>query len=150
MNQPFGNRVIAQIAIVVHDIEAAVERYSRIFGVEKPPVIITDAYEQARTSYHGKPTEARAKLAFFKMGQVEIELIEPIDRPSVWGDVLDQRGEGVHHLAFWVEDTDGALRHLGEHGIQPTQQGQFTGGMYTYVDSQPQLGVMLELLQRTS
>lgn len=148
--QPFGNRIVTQIAVVVRDIEAARERYCRIFGVDKPDIIITDEYEQARTSYHGQPTRARAKLAFFKMGQIDIELIEPIDRPSVWGEVLDQRGECVHHIAFWVEDTEGALRYLGEQGIQPTQQGHFTGGMYTYVDSESQLGVMLELLQRTS
>jgi catechol 2,3-dioxygenase-like lactoylglutathione lyase family enzyme len=144
-----GSRVVTQIAIVVRDIDAAIERFSAILGVEKPGVIVSDPLEKARTTYRGQPSEARAKLAFFNVGQVDIELIEPLGEPSVWKDVLDQKGEGVHHIAFWVEDTDQSLRFLGQFGIEQTQQGHFTGGMYTYVNSEPVLGVMLELLQRT-
>jgi methylmalonyl-CoA/ethylmalonyl-CoA epimerase len=145
--QPFGSRAIAQIAIVVHDIEKAVEAYSRVFGMEKPPIIITDEYEKAQTWYRGEASQARCKLAFFKMGQVEIELMQPIGEPSVWKDILDQRGEGVHHIAFWVPDTDATVKYLDAQGMPMIQQGQFTGGQYTYVDSEPQLGVMLELLE---
>ena len=145
--QPLGNQVVAQIAIVVRDIEAAAARYSQVFGIEKPDIIVTDAYDKARTVYRGEASHAQAKLAFIRFGQVELELIEPIGEPSVWKDVLDQRGEGVHHIAFWVPDTDAAVKHLDEHGMPMIQQGQFTGGQYTYVDSEPQLGVMLELLE---
>lgn len=144
---PLGNQVVAQIAIVVRDIEAAAERYSKVFGIAKPNIIITDEYDKAQTLYRGEASHAQAKLAFIKFGQVELELIEPIGEPSVWKDVLDQRGEGVHHIAFWVPDSDGAVKYLDSHGAPMIQQGQFTGGMYTYVDSEPVLGVMLELLE---
>lgn len=144
-----GSRIVAQIAIVVHNIDEAAERFSKILGMEKPNIIISDGYETAHTTYNGQPSEARAKLAFLNVGQVDIELIEPIGEPSVWKDVLDQKGEGVHHIAFWVEDTNKSLQFLGQFGIEQTQRGDFTGGMYTYVNSEPALGVMLELLQRT-
>lgn len=144
-----GSRIVAQIAIVVHNIDEAAERFSKILGLEKPNVIISDGYETAHTMYKRQPSEARAKLAFLNVGQVDIELIEPIGEPSVWKDVLDQKGEGVHHIAFWVEDTNKSLQFLGQFGIEQTQQGDFTGGMYTYVNSESKLGVMLELLQRT-
>jgi methylmalonyl-CoA/ethylmalonyl-CoA epimerase len=144
---PFGKQVVAQIAIAVKDIEAAVETYSKIFGIEKPNIIITDEYDKAQTLYRGGASHARAKLAFIKFGQVELELIEPIGEPSVWKDLLDQKGEGVHHIAFWVPDTDETVKYLDAHGMPMIQQGQFDGGQYTYVDSEPQLGVMLELLE---
>jgi methylmalonyl-CoA/ethylmalonyl-CoA epimerase len=144
---PFGKRAIAQIAIAVKDIEAAVETYSRVFGMEKPNIIITDEYDKAQTSYRGGSSTARCKLAFFDFGQVQIELMEPIGEPSVWKDVLDKNGDGVHHIAFWVPDTDETVKYLDSHGMPMIQQGQFTGGQYTYVDSAPQLGVMLELLE---
>jgi catechol 2,3-dioxygenase-like lactoylglutathione lyase family enzyme len=145
-----GDRVVAQVGVVVRDIEAAIERYSRILGKEKPPIIITDEVDKARTLYRGKSTPGRCKLAFFDLGQVQLELLEPFGGPSAWQEVLDQKGEGVHHLAFWVKDTEGAVKYLGGQGIPEVQHGYFEGGMYTYVDSQPQLGVMLELLQRFS
>jgi catechol 2,3-dioxygenase-like lactoylglutathione lyase family enzyme len=143
----FDNLVITQVGIIVRDIEASVERYSRIFGVEKPPIVITDGSEKARTKFAGEPTEARAKLAFFKMGQVQIELIEPIGGPSSWEHFLEEKGEGVHHIAFVTNDTNRLVNALGQEGIEAVQQGHFQGGMYTYLDSVPELGVMLNVLQ---
>lgn len=143
-----GSQTVTQVGIVVRDIEAAIDRYCRVFDVDRPPVIITDGPEQARTVYNGQPTPARAKLAFFHMGQVDIELIEPIGGPSTWQAFLDEKGEGVHHIAFWVADTDGAARRLAEQGAGVEQQGHFTGGMYTYISSAPILGVALELLEK--
>jgi hypothetical protein len=146
---PLGNRVVTQVGIVVHNIEQSIEHYSRIFGVDKPPIIVTDDYEKTHASYMGQPTHAKAKLAFFKMGQVDIELIEPIGEPSIWKEHLDRIGESVHHIAFWVPDTTKAVEHLRNHNCSVEQRGDFTGGMYTYIDSTPVLGVRLELLQRT-
>lgn len=144
---PLGNRLVTQVGIMVKDIEQSVDAYSRILGVEKPPIIITDDYAQAHTSYNGEPSHAKAKLAFFNMGQVQIELIEPIGEPSTWKAHLDQRGESVHHLALVVPDTDRAVAFLAEHGMNVEQQGDYTGGRYTYIKSIPQLGVTLELLE---
>lgn len=142
-----GTNVITQVAIVVRDIEQAIDHYSRIFGMDKPPVIITAEYDQARTNYRGNPTEGRAKLAFFHMGQVDIELIEPFNGPSIWQEFLDEKGEGVQHIAFRVKGTEQVVNFFGENGMGVAQQGQYTGGMYTYLDSAPQLGVIIELLE---
>jgi len=146
-SQGIGSNVICQVGLVVRDIEHSIEAYSRVFGVPKPEVILTDGREIAHTQYRGEPTDARAKLAFFDMGQVNLELIEPIGGPSTWHEFLEQRGEGVHHIAFFVKGTDQVVAFLGENGISVIQQGDYTGGRYTYVDSAPALGVILELLE---
>jgi len=145
--QGIGSTVITQVGVIVRDIEAAIDRYCAILSMERPEVIVTDEVDKARTTYNGQPSPARAKLAFFHLGQVDIELIEPIGGPSTWQAFLDEHGEGVHHLAFWVKDTDGAVRFLGQHNVPLEQQGYFEGGMYTYLDSSAALGVRLELLQ---
>jgi hypothetical protein len=144
---PLGNRMVTQIGIMVTDMDHYVDVYSRVFGIEKPPIIITDDYEKAHTDYRGQPSFAKAKLAFFNMGQVQIELIEPIGEPSTWKDHLDQRGVSVHHIAFVVPDTDAAVQYLGEQGMTVDQKGDYTGGRYTYINSVPQLGVAIELLE---
>ena len=144
---PLGNRAVAQIAIVVRDLEKAVEVYSRLLGMEKPNIIISEEFDFAQTEYHGEPSQARVRMAFFNLGQVSLELMQPVGEPSAWKDVLDKRGEGLHHIAFLVDDTDAALQYLDAQGMPMIQQGQYTGGQYTYVDSEPQLGIMLELLE---
>ncbi len=142
-----GTNIVTQIAIVVEDIDKASEVYSRIFGLPKPEAQLTGAPEEAKGSYRGEATDARAKLAFFHMGQVSIELIEPVGRDSVWYEVLEEKGEGVHHIAFQIEGTDEVTDFLESEGMSVIQQGHYPGGMYTYVDSEPELGVMLELLE---
>ncbi len=145
--QGLGTNIVCQVGLIVRDIERSAEAYSRVFGMPKPPVIVTDEAKIARTMYRGEPTEARAKLAFFQMGQVSLELIEPIGGPSTWQEFLDEKGEGVHHIAFTIQGTDQVVAYLEGEGINVVQQGHYTGGMYTYVDSEPALGVVLELLE---
>ncbi len=142
-----GTNQVCQVGLVVHDIEKKLDAYCRVLGIPRPGVIITDEYEQARTAYRGQPSRARAKLAFIDMGQVQLELIEPIGEPSTWKEALDANGESVHHIAFIIKDTGKVVAKLGEQGMPVAQQGYYTGGMYTYIDSAKPLGVVLELLE---
>jgi hypothetical protein len=141
-----GTHIVTQIAIVVKDIEKTSEAFCRVLGLPKPPVSITGG-ESARATYRGDSTLAQAKLAFFNFGQVSLELIEPLGGDSVWQEVLDQQGEVVHHIAFNVKGTKKVTEYLAGHDIPVIQQGHYPGGMYTYVDSENQLAVMLELLE---
>ena len=146
--QGLGTTVVTQIGIIVRDIEKTLDAYCQVFGLtERPSVSVTDPVEKAETELRGESTQARAKLAFLNMGQVQIELIEPFNGPSTWQEFLDQHGEGVHHIAFQVKGTDKVVQFLGDQGIPLVQQGQYTGGMYSYMNSEPQLKVMLELLE---
>ena len=72
--------------------------------------------------------------------------VEPVGSPSVWQEVLDAKGECVHHIAFHVKDMDQSLAQLDAAGNPTVQRGDFPGGSYGYVDSTKQLGVVLELL----
>jgi methylmalonyl-CoA/ethylmalonyl-CoA epimerase len=138
---------VVQVGLIVRDIEKTAQAYCRIFGVEMPPIIVTEGYAEAHTTYRGQPSTARAKLAFFNMGQLSIELIEPIGEPSTWKDYLDAKGEGVHHIAFQIKDTPAVVERLAGESIPVVQQGDYTGGRYTYLESEKVLGVALELLE---
>ena len=148
---PFGDNLVCQVGLIVEDIERTAQRYAEIFGVAVPPVQTTLAHDVTETTYKGEPSDATARLAF-DFGQVQIELIEPDELPSVWRDYLDEHGAGVHHIAFRVKDTGEAVAYLEGHGIGVLQQGLYSdrSGMYTYMDSVPALGVMLELLENYS
>jgi catechol 2,3-dioxygenase-like lactoylglutathione lyase family enzyme len=142
-----GTNQICQVGLVVHDIEKSLDAYCDVLGIQRPKVIITDEYELAKTAYRGQPTRARARLAFIDMGQVQLELIEPVGEPSTWKEALDENGEGVHHIAFIVKGTDQVVQKLAEKEMPMVQQGYYTGGIYTYIDSAKKLGVVLELLE---
>ncbi|HIE26277.1 TPA: VOC family protein [Candidatus Poribacteria bacterium] len=145
--QGLGTNVICQIGIVVRDIEQTAKAYADIFGMDMPQIRVTEAAEITHINFRGAPTQARAKLAFFQMGSMSLELIEPVGEPSTWKEFLDEHGEGVHHIAFRIKGMDEVLAYLDGKGISAIQRGDYTGGRYAYVDSAPAIGVMLELLE---
>lgn len=148
MNQiGLDTSTFCQVGIVVDDIERAIWACSRLVGAAEPDIIVTDAYEHARTHYRGQPTAARAKLAFFRMGAVALELIEPIGGPSTWREFLEENGPGIHHIAFTVKGTDQVIGALRGRGATLVQQGEYTGGRYSYLEADPDLGFVLELLE---
>jgi methylmalonyl-CoA/ethylmalonyl-CoA epimerase len=146
-NNVLGTRVVTLIGILVHDIEKTSQAYADFFGMDKPEWIITDAVEEAQTEYKGKRSEARAKLAFFDMGSLEIELIEPDHNPSTWRELLDKNGEGPHYMAFEIEGLKDKIAVLERRQMPVLQKGNFTGGRYAYVDTLRDLKVIIELLE---
>lgn len=144
-----GSDTVCQVGIIVKDIEATSQRYCDVLGLPKANIFSTPGYEVVKTTFNGKPSDATAKLAFFSVGQLQIELIEPDEKPSVWREFLEQHGEGAHHIAFPVKNTQSATDYLAQHGIPVTQHGLYgdLSGMYTYLASEHALGTTVELLE---
>ena len=145
--QIMGTTTVTQVGVIVADIETKAKTWADVLGLPVPEIIITGTVDEAQTEYKGESTPARAKLAFFHLGQVDLELIEPIDGPSTWKDQLDQHGESLHHIAFVINGMQKVVAHLGAKGIPLIQRGEYTGGRYAYVDGTDQLGMVLELLE---
>ncbi len=146
----FTEKRIVQIGVVVENIDEAIQAWSRLLGVEPPPVILTDPEEIAHTRYRGQPTSARAKLAFFDLGQVALELIQPVGEFSTWHDHLTAHGAGLHHVAFEVKGMEERIRELEELGLRLVQRGEYPGGRYAYLDGQRPFGATIELLESDS
>lgn len=142
-----GTQVVVQIGIVVRDIEQVSQAYANFLGVDTPAWFLTDPVDQSQTAYKGESTPARAKLAFFNCGQLQIELIEPDEQPSTWREFLDEHGEGVHHIAFGIEGMKEKINLLDNHGFSLIQKGEYKGGRYAYMDSFKELKVLVELLE---
>jgi methylmalonyl-CoA/ethylmalonyl-CoA epimerase len=149
--QGLGDKAIFQICVIVDDIERYTQKYNEIFGLEIPKEYsITAGYDETKATYKGEPTEAKAKIVCWQLGQVQFELLQPIGGPSAWKDYLDQHGVGVHHIAFKVKGSNEVAASFGQFGIEVSQQGLFTGlprGMYTYLDTETALGTAIELLE---
>jgi methylmalonyl-CoA/ethylmalonyl-CoA epimerase len=127
-NYVLGTKVITLISILVHDTETRSQAYADFFGIEKPQWIMTDTVDKAQTQYRGKRSEARAKLAFFDVGSLEIELIEPDQNPSIWRELLNKNGEGPHYIAFEIEGMKDKIAVLERSQMPLLQKGEYTGG----------------------
>jgi len=143
----FGQGTIVQIGVVVRDIEKASAAYADLLGVALPKWSWTDTEDKAHTQFKGKPSSARAKLAFIELKNITLELIEPDQNPSTWREFLDTKGEGVHHIAFEIKGMNDKTALLGKKGIPLLQKGDYEGGRYAYIDGAAKLGLILELLE---
>ena len=143
-----GTKIVTQIGFVVNDIEKTSQAFADFLGVEKPQWSLTDTIDKTHGEFNGQPCPARAKHAFFHVGEnLDIELIEPDETPSVWRNVLNEKGEGVHHIAFVVNGMKEKILALEGNGMKLLQRGEYTGGRYAYIDCVDQLKTIVELLE---
>lgn len=142
---------ITHIGIVVKDIEKATDQWVELLGYEKrPAIIIAEGHHLNPTEYRGQPSQAKAKLSFFTLQNLQIELIEPIGNDkSHWQEFLKLKGNGVHHIAFDVKGIEeNYVNTFKEKGYKMAQHGGWDGGEYGYMDGLDSLGVMIELIER--
>jgi methylmalonyl-CoA/ethylmalonyl-CoA epimerase len=87
-------------------------------------------------------------VAFLRLGDTLLELIQPSDARSGVARFLERRGEGLHHLAFEVEDLKAELARLGESGVELIDTAPRIGahGHVAFVHPRS-FGVLIELVE---
>lgn len=141
---------VGQVGIIVRDIRTAVERYSRVFGIESWTVKETNAPPLVST-YKGQPANFRATIALGQAGPLVIELIQYQGGDTIHRDYVETHGEGVEHLGIYVSDLAEAVAEVSKLGIGVLEQvdgiGYSRDGRYAYLDTAASMGTILELLQ---
>jgi len=135
-----------QVGIVVESIDETVEYYEKVFGFG-PFEIRYVEYQNA--TYYGETAGYRGKRAFFYLGPIQIELIELIDGKTIHEAFLKEKGEGLQHIAFEVNDIAESKRNAEKAGFEVIQS--FTrpdGSGFAYLDTDRTGGVIFELIQR--
>ena len=89
------------------------------------------------------------RAVLLPVGQSRLELLEPLEPESSIGRFLDRRGEGLHHLAFNVEDVEAGLNALSSEGVRLIDQTPREGlsGMIGFIHPSSVHGVLTELVQ---
>lgn len=96
---------IEHLGIAVKSIEEQLPYYEGVLGVKCYNIEVVE--------------DQKVKTAFFKIGQTKIELLEPTSPDSTIAKFIEKRGEGIHHIAFSVEDgVANALKEMEEKGVQ--------------------------------
>jgi catechol 2,3-dioxygenase-like lactoylglutathione lyase family enzyme len=149
---PFLDRGIAQVAIVVPDLEKAVENYWKLFGIGDWHFYTYGKPLVKRMTYQGNPSEYKIRIALAYFGPMRIELIELVEGDTVYADFVREHGYGVHHLGVLVENMQEALAQAESAGLRMTMDGAGFGrdgdGHYAYLDTEEKLGITVELIER--
>ncbi len=133
----------AHIGFVVEDLDSAIEQVCRLYGLSSNAI----RYEPAL----GR--EAPTRFAFFSVGDLEFEYIEPCDehfREQLFAS--PSGGGGINHVAWKVKDIDGAVKLLASHGVIPgyvTPDGVVAIGSkrMVYLDPATTGGHLVELIE---
>ena len=140
--QKLGLPPIDQIGFVVRDIDAWVERFDHVFG----PFSFMDGSVKG-AQFRGKSEDVQLRLGFGRSGDVEIELIEWQGGVSPHSEFIQSGREGMHHLRFRVEDTDGWIEQLAPLGYTPYWYKRWSADtIFAYLEH-PDFPLYLELLQ---
>ena len=116
---------INQVAIAVWDIDTVTRNFWNILGIGpwetydwEPPLI----YDR---KYYGQPAWGRERISLCRIGPVQIELVQPVDGKSIYRDFLNERGEGLHHLNWLVDDIDKTSDTLAGQGFASILSGRY-------------------------
>jgi hypothetical protein len=88
-------------------------------------------------------------MAFVDLGQVELELIQPLEGKSIWSDFLEKHGEGIHHIRFNTPDHEPVIEYLAQHGIGVSQMGSGLrpGTFWVNFDTEEAIGFTIEIMK---
>ena len=138
---PFSKLV--QIGIVVKDMDATIKSLTSL-GIG--PFEHRSVPAGAKEWYQGKPMNATFKIAAANVGGVELEFIQPVDGESPHRAFLDEKGEGIQHLAFAVEKLDKNIEDLTRKGASVQMQSDLGILKVAYMDLETS-GLVFELMQ---
>ncbi|MBJ10749.1 MAG: methylmalonyl-CoA epimerase [Flavobacteriales bacterium] len=127
---------VEHIGIAVKDLASANDLFTRLFNQSH--------YKQEELVSEGVST------SFFKIGDTKIELLEATDENSPIAKFIDKRGEGIHHIAYEVDDIDAEMQRMQAEGFQLVSQRPKDGvdnKRVCFLHPKTTNGVLIELCQ---
>jgi methylmalonyl-CoA/ethylmalonyl-CoA epimerase len=126
---------ISHLGLAVRDLDAAIQLYEQVFGL--------------RIAHRWVAEADRMEAATFHVGDLEIELMQPLQDDSPVGRFIARRGEGLHHVAYRVDDVAAALQQARAAGVETIDQEPRPGGdgrtMIAFLHPRSTFGVLTEL-----
>lgn len=127
---------VAHIAVAVRSVEQASQFFEEVLGLhcERTEVVETE----------------KAKVAFFPVGETEIELVEGVGKGNPLEKFLEKRGEGIHHICLEVADLDQKMKELREAGVpllDDTPRRGADGTRVAFIHPKGAHGILIELVE---
>ena len=136
-----------QLAWVVEDLEAAVDHWTQVAGIGEFFRMHDLRCEEMGGTYKGEAGNWAISLALAFHGDLQIELIQPLQGPSAYHDFLEAGRSGPHHIGYRVDDVEQAGKELEAQGFEQVQTAAIRGLVASYYDTTAATGMYTELIQ---
>jgi methylmalonyl-CoA/ethylmalonyl-CoA epimerase len=130
---------IEHVALAVADLDAAIAHYEKVWGL--------------KVSHRERVDDQGVEEAMLPLGESHLQLLGPTGPETTVGKFVARRGEGLHHIAYEVDDLEGMLTELKYKGIELIDEQPRLGGrghMVAFVHPRSNHGLLVELIQRPS
>jgi len=136
-------------SIVVKDMEKAIKYFEVLDVGPFPPFIGGPGMAFSGKTVKEKQVDYDMDLRLAKgdLGGVGFEIIQPLKGDTVYTEFLQKKGEGVHHLAFGVEDFDAEVEDMKKRGFKIVQTGALGNVRWAYFDTDKLGGMLIELCE---
>jgi len=131
-------KAINHVCLAVKNIEASIALYSKMFGVATPKIQIM--------------LDQKVKAAMVNVGNTNLEFIEPIDGEGGVAKFINNKGEGIHHICFEVENIESSIEQLKKAKVKliDSQPRQGLDGMIAFIHPKATGNVLIELVETPS
>ena len=137
---------LSHIGVVTNNLDKTMKELEDLYGLE-PFMVMEPGY--VNTYMRGKPAEFKLKSAFYRSGQVVLEVISVQEGETIYGEWLRDKGEGLHHLGYDIDNIEEWINYYKEWGIGVLQRGERPGVKWAYLDTAAYTGMIMELIERT-
>lgn len=144
------NWKFAHVALVVKDMDKAIKYFEALDVGPFPPFLGGEGMPFTGKTVRGEQVDydMDLRLARSMLGGLHIELIQPLEGDSVYTEFLEEKGGGIHHVAFMVEDFDKEVAELEKSGFKVVQTGAMPNTKWAYLEADEPGGMMIELCQQ--
>ncbi|MFN8241564.1 MAG: methylmalonyl-CoA epimerase [Bacteroidales bacterium] len=128
---------IEHIGIAVTDLQSAIALYENVFGLKCYSV------EEVK--------DQKVKTAFFMLGQTKIELLQSTDPEGPVARFIEKKGEGIHHIAFAVQNIEEELKSVESQGVKLIDAAPRKGAEgldIAFLHPRSTAGVLIELCEK--
>lgn len=139
------------VAVAVRDMEKSIKFYETMGIGPFPPLIGPSGAALTGKTVRGEPMDYQIDLRHAEsgIGDLKFELIEPLEGETPVKEFLDQKGEGIHHIGFTVDDIDKETARMAEKGFAAFQTGVSPSAKWAYYATDKVGGVIIELIELT-
>lgn len=126
------------VGIAVKNLNTAIKNFNKSFGLKHTEIKSVE--------------EEKVNVAFLSIGDSSIELLEPQDEESVISKFLKNKGEGLHHITFEVDDIQFAMNKAKKAGLQLRENKPKKlkdGRLISFINPKSIHGILIEFIEKT-
>jgi methylmalonyl-CoA/ethylmalonyl-CoA epimerase len=136
---------VVQVAHVVRNLDATMKYYWDTFHIGPWDVYTFSPTAVRDSMVYGMPSTHTYLVALTWLGDVQLELMQPLTGRSIYDEHLERRGEGLHHMKLFSSDCKAALQRFQAQGIRVIQSGKIDADEFYYLDTEKTLGFIMEI-----